>query len=54
MNNDTKISKPLKVRRTFYLPKEINDWLEMASLRDRRSVSNFLTDLLVKASSNAR
>jgi hypothetical protein len=33
-------------RRTFYLPAELDEWLEGEARKDRRSVSNFLTAML--------
>lgn len=42
------MDKPEKERRTFYLPKALNQWLEEKAEKDSRSVSSYLNALLLR------
>ena len=48
MNQVQKDIKSLIYRRTISIPAEVNDWLEQRAAIESRSVSSYLTALLVR------
>jgi predicted CopG family antitoxin len=54
MSNATKKEAVVNVRRTVYIPEEASLWLKKMAGRERRSVSNFITALILREQENEK